>query len=134
MDQIALLAGAAFGQGRIVLMRLDDTVLPALAPTQRTFVGNLSRRIERDKIFEETFLRDLEAFIVFLRQLVLNGTTAVWEDDEYDVHGGREILYLDDRARALDPVMRELQELWFAVAATLDATKADAVAVQLVSE
>ncbi len=134
MDQIALLAGAAFGQGRIVLMRLDDTVLPALAPTQRTFVGNLSRRIERDKIFQETFLRDLEAIIALIQQLIVDGTTAGWEADEYDVHGGREILYLDDRARALDPVMRELQELWAAVAATLDATKADAVAVQLVSE
>ncbi len=134
MDRIALLASAAFGQGRIVLMRLDDTVLPKLAPSQRPFVGNLSRRIERDKIFEEPFLRDLEAFIAFLRQLVVDGTTAVWEADEYDVHGGREILYLDERARALDPVIKELQELWAAVAATLDATKADAVAVQLVSE
>lgn len=134
MDRIAVLAGAAFSQGRIVLMRLDDTVLPTLAPTQRIFVGNLSRQIERDKIFEETFLRDLEAFIALIRQLIVDGTTAGWEADEYDVHGGREIIYLDDRARALDPVIRELQELWFAVATTLDATKADAAVLQLLSE
>lgn len=134
MDRIALLASVAFGQSRIFLRCLHDTVLPALDPAQRTFVNNLSRRIEQDKIFEETFLRDLEAFSAIVRQLVVDGTTAAWEVDECNVQGGHEVFYLDDRAKALDPVVRELRELWAAVAATLDATKADAAALQLVSE
>tara|TARA_R110002072_G_scaffold128939_1_gene267014 strand:- start:10377 stop:10724 length:348 start_codon:yes stop_codon:yes gene_type:complete len=115
-------------------MRLYDTVLPALDPPQRTFVRTLSRRIEQDKIFDEALLRDLDAFTAFLRQLVVDGTTTAWEVDESDVHGGYEILCLDDRAKALKPVAGELQELWTEVAATLDATKADAAALQLVSE
>lgn len=134
MDRIALLASVAFRQSRVVLMHLHDTVLPTLDPTKRIFVRNLSRRIEQDRIFDETFLRDLEAFTALLRQLVADGTTTGWEVDECHVQGGHETLYLDDRAKALASVAKELRELSVAIAATLDAKKADVAAMQLVSE
>lgn len=134
MDRIALLASTAFGQARVVQMLLDETILPALTPTQRTFAENLSCRIARDKIFDGSFLLDLEAFIAFIQGLIADGTTVGWEADDYNVHGGCDILYLSDQARALDPVVRELRELWAAVAGTLDASKAIAAALNLVSE
>lgn len=134
MDRIALLASIAFGQARIVQMMLDETVLPALTPTQRTFAENLSRRIARDKIFDRSFLLDLDAFIAFIQGLIADGTIVGWEADEYNVHGGCDILHLGDQARALDPVVRELRELWAAIAETLDASKAIAAALNLVSE
>lgn len=134
MDRIALLASTAFGQARIVQMLLENPVLPVLAPTERTFAENLSRRIGRDNIFDESFLRDLEAFIAFIQGLIATGTIVGWEADDYNVHGGCEILHLGDQARALDPVVRELRKLWAAIAETLDASKAATAALQLVSE
>lgn len=134
MDRLTCLASVAFGQARMVLMLLENPVLPVLTPTQRTFAENLSRRIAHDKILDEAFLRDLDAFIVFIQQLVAAGTTICWEADDHNVSGGYEIHFMNDRARALDSVVRELQELWTVIAETLDTAKAAAAALQLVSE
>lgn len=134
MDQIILRASAAFGQGRVVQMLLDDTILPVLDPAQRTFAQNLSRRIARDRILDETFLCDLDAFVAFIEKLIADGTVVGWETDEHHSDGGHEIAHLNARAKALSPVVSESRKLWFAIAQTLDALKATAVVLKLVSE
>lgn len=124
MDRLALLASVAPAHGRTALKLLDEPVQPMLAPIHRGLAQHLGQRIARREILDERFLSDLDALIVSLQQLVAEGTSLVWEPDDYDTSGGREMFCRDDRAAALGPVVDELKKLWGAVAETLDAAKA----------
>lgn len=133
MDRLTFLASVAFGQARIVQMLLENPVMLALDPTQRTFAENLSRRISRDKIFDEAFVRDLDAFVAFIQQLVADGTTVGWEGDEHNGScGGYEIRCMNNLAATLDPIVKELQKLWAMIAETLDTAKAASAVLQLI--
>ena len=133
MDEVTQITCSVLNQGRVVQQLIDDRIIPTLAPSRRTFALHLSRRINQGDIFSEQFLRDLDAFICTIRQIIADGTYVGWEADEHHVQGGFDIIWQDPRTKELGPTVDALRRFWSAIAQVLDAIKAIAVASELTS-
>lgn len=125
---------AALRQARVARRYLHGTIIPALPPVRRTFAEHIIRQIDRDAIFDEVLVRDLETFIGLIEREIAVGIHAGWEADENHVKGGWEVVIRDERAAALEPAAVELKQLQLAIARVIDAAKATRLADTLIDE
>ncbi|WP_209427471.1 hypothetical protein [Pararhodobacter sp. SW119] len=131
LDDLRKSAAEAFGLARTVRDQLIGTVVPALPPARRTFAEWLGRKLENGAFFEESMVRDIDAFIAEIERLFAAGTHIGWEADAHHVRGGYPVVYLDDRARALEPVVDDLRLLRTAIVRVLDTARAASIAGSL---
>lgn len=127
------LVNQALEQRRLVQTVLDEQVLPAMASEQNSFAKFVSRKVARDEIFEEAFLRDLSAFISDIQTQISDGTAVGWQADEYHVDGGYEVRHLTREAKVLRAAVDKMHGLSSAVAAVLDALRAERIAAVQIS-
>lgn len=131
MDVISELVADALRQARLVRKCLDAKVMPLLDVRRRTFASNISRRIANREIVTEAFLRDLEAFIAIVGEVVDQETTFVWRGHEHDPDCGYEVPVRNDRTVAFCYLLDEMVDLASAVEAALDAAEAYTIASAL---
>ncbi|MEY8841018.1 hypothetical protein AB9K41_18480 [Cribrihabitans sp. XS_ASV171] len=128
MDKVSQHVADALGQSRLVRKCLDDKIIALLEPTHRSFASELSKRIAEGSIISETFLRDLEAFIVLLDRLASDETTFVWRGHEHDPNCGYRVPVPSQRAGVFYVVLEELVDLASNIEGALDAARAYAIA------
>lgn len=131
MDVISEHVVDALRQGRHVRKCLDAKVIPLLDPRRRTFASNISQRIAAREIVTEAFLRDLEAFIALVGEVVDQETSFVWRGHEHDPDCGYEVPVRSDRTVAFCYLLDEMVDLATSVEAALDAANAYTIAAAL---
>ena len=91
-------------------------------------LGGVAVDIGAGAIISETFLRDLEAFIVLLNRVADDETTYVWRGHEHDPNCGYRVPVPSQRAGVFYVVLEELVELASDIEGALDAARAYAIA------
>lgn len=126
---VAKLATLGIIQARLVISELRETVLPALPPDRRTMIGRLVRRLEREDLFDQALLEELEALGEHLHGRVEAGTQIAWEPAEGHVRGGYHVIHREpetaDLARACEAVQRLHQLVFGTMAAARALREAD---------
>ena len=130
-DMVSRLATVVVMQARIVVAELQECVLPALLPADRTGVRLLSRALERNDLFNDALLSEIEAVLDILRERVEAGTRLGWEPDDGHIRGGYQVVRQDEGVAALSVAAGELDLLHDALCATLAAARAMREAEQL---
>jgi hypothetical protein len=120
-------------QSRIAAAELQDTVLPALPPTERTGIRLLCRRLEQDDIFDDKLLVDVASAVDLLGRHVDAGTRLAWEPDDGHVRGGYQVIRQDPGIAEISAAMGELDLLLDSALATLEAARAVREAEQLLN-
>ncbi|MGK7663543.1 MULTISPECIES: hypothetical protein [unclassified Marinovum] len=128
MDKITESVVDALGQSRLVRKCLDEKIIALLDPAQQSFASEISKRITAGSIISETFLRDLEAFIVLLHRLAGDETTYAWRGHEHDPACGYRVPVPSQRASVFYVVLEELVDLASDIEGALDAARAYAIA------
>ena len=128
MDTITEHVAGALGQARLVRKCLDEKIIALLDPSHRSFASEISKRIAAGTIISETFLRDLEAFILLLDRLASDETTFVWRGHEHDPDCGYHVRLPSQRANVFYVVLDELVDLATEIESALDAARAYAIA------
>ncbi len=123
-DLLTGLVAEALAKAQIAAVSLRNTVVPAWPPARRTFPEHVARRLERRKIFDETFVEDLNTFIEMLAARIRSETYVGWEADENHVRGGYEVVYADEETWALNRCAEDLGRTRDAVSAVLCAARA----------
>lgn len=123
-DALVALIAAARAQSRVVVVDLIGTVVPSLPSDRRTFPTHVTRMIERGNIFDEGFLRDLEALIDLVNDSVAAGTHPVWLADEHHVAGGYESVMRSPDIADLAAAVARLRQLQIAIASVVDMARA----------
>ncbi|WP_299784440.1 hypothetical protein [uncultured Marivita sp.] len=130
-DLLTGLVAEALAKAQIAAVSLRDTVVPAWPPARRTFPEHVARRLERRKVFDETFVEDLNTFIETLAARIRSETYVGWEADENHVRGGYEVCYADDATHALIRCAKELRSVQEAITAVLFGLRAMRIANEL---
>lgn len=128
MDKVSQLVAEALGQARLVGKCLDEKIIALLEPSHRSFASKISKRIAAGSIISETFLRDLEAFIVLLRRLADDETAYAWRGHEHDPNCGYRVPVPSQRAGVFYVVLEELVKLASDIESALDAARAYEIA------
>lgn len=106
---VARLATIALLRSRLVVSLMYETVIPFLPPAGRAAARLLTRRIERDDLFNETLLGDLEALSNRLEGIVSAGTYLDWEPADGHSRGGSEVVR---QAPGIAALALALEEVW----------------------
>lgn len=123
-DALVGIIAAARNQGRVVVTDLLATLVPLLPPERRTFPEHVVRQIERGDVFDDRFLRDLDALISTIDALVMNGTRAIWIADEHHVYGGYDTVVRDNDTADLAAAAVRLNRLYVSIARVVDLAQA----------
>lgn len=126
LDQELLtqLVAVAYMQAHIAVAEVQDVVLPLLPASKRAFPASLARRLEKQRFLDDSFLRDLEAFIDMLERHIEEGTHVGWQVDENHVRGGYETIARAPGIETLAGALRELDLLHDTVLAALSGARA----------
>ncbi|WP_282025324.1 hypothetical protein [Limimaricola cinnabarinus] len=129
-DAFAGLIAKALADAHVAAIGLREAVIPALPPSRRTFPDHLAQRLEDGRIFDESFVDDLNTLLGMLTVKVTAGTHIGWEADEHHICGGYEVVYTDEKTRALRHSATALAMARDAASAVLCAARA----IRLVNE
>ncbi|EAR51818.1 hypothetical protein OG2516_15994 [Oceanicola granulosus HTCC2516] len=132
--QLAAAVEQALDQARAIRAMLYDTVIPHLPPLRRGAAEHIIRCIDRGSIFLEKMLHDLDALIALVEREAEAGTRHGWQADDNHVRGGWPTLHRDERASALSWSASELSRFHGAIAAVLDAAKAERATTRLLED
>lgn len=130
---VARLATIAILRSRLVVSLMNETVIPSLPPARRAATRMLAKRIERDDLFDEALLADIEALGDRLEGIVSAGTYVDWEPTDGHVRGGSEVVRQAPGIANLAVALEEVQLLHEALVATLSAARAVREAEQLIA-
>ena len=121
---VARLATVAILRSRLVVSLLHERVIPSLPQAGRASARILARRLERDDLFDEVLLADLETLCDRLEGIVSAGTYLDWQSAEGHVHGGCEVVRRAPGITDLAVALEEVQLFHDALVATLSAARA----------
>ncbi len=116
-DNIEIRAAEAFAASRHCAVALRQDVIPYLRPQERPRAERLISVIERQRIFDQGALNEIDGLADLISRRILNGTTTAEQfvADECDIEGGRVLTHehrteeADAFARAL-PLLLELTD------------------------
>jgi|GEM_PF-2054923 len=123
-DLIKRLVALAFMQARIAATEIKEKAIPCLPPARRNFAVNIMRRIEQGSIFDDAFMRDLDAISQTIDNRIDEGTHVYWQSDEHHTRGGYEVSCFTPEVSKLDAAARELALLRDVILATTCSARA----------
>lgn len=133
-DRLTALVEDALRRARCATEVLHDTVLPALAPGDRTGATRLLRALRGNSLFRGETVEEISALLRRLDSRIAAGTRRISEAHEFDPGEFREVVLRDERTEALAQAVGPLTALLHAVTATLDALEARRVVARLWAE
>ncbi|PZX17482.1 hypothetical protein LX81_01205 [Palleronia aestuarii] len=122
-DSLAHLIANTLAEARAVSTDLREIIIPILSPVQRTYPQHVARRVAGGRIFDEAFVRDLDALIDDLERHVSNETRVGWQADGNHIRGGYEIISRDAGITRLAPSIGRMREFRDGIMRVLDLAK-----------
>jgi len=123
-DTLVTLIAIARAQSRVVGDYLIGTDVSSLTSDRRTFPQDVAKTLARGNVYDEGFLRDLDALIDLVRATVTAGTHRVWLADEHHVAGGYDSVMCSADITDLAAAAARLSKLHVAIASVLDMVRA----------
>ena len=96
-DNIDALAASAFAQSRLCVVALREDIIPHLAPHERRGPERLIAQIERQRIFDDSVMNELDVLIETLTRRIADGTkrTEQFVADECHIEGGGFLMHTE---------------------------------------
>jgi hypothetical protein len=130
-DTVTLLVAEALEQSYVSANVIEQSIIPHLPPQRRGFATDMLRRMDGMSMFEDRFLRDLEALIAILDDHVEAGTEVYWHHDEHHIDGGYAVIQRSDAAESLRQGSRVMATLRDKVLAAMSGARAVREAARL---